>query len=428
MMTMSVSLRFRSSVIFGNRGSVYIQFIKNREVKTVTTPYRVYPEEWNATLSSIRLGATTPKREHELREISLALSKELAHLQNLVFQEEARGGCSLEEAVSFYCNKDSSLLFSDFVEELVSKMTLPHQSRLSRAYRTVSNNLKTFNSGKEVPLIAINSRFIEEYETYMKGKNNLPNTISFYMRNTRSIFNKAIKLKVIAAPSENPFSGVYTGIAKTRKRAVKQEVIDGLMKLDLLEGDKVFRGTKSINANKAGKINPLAFSRDLFLFSFLLRGISFIDLAYLKKTDLCGNLITYTRHKTGQQLEVFVTPSIREIISRYSRYCKDTDYLLPVLPSEPEPTRKHYENAIRRQNRYLKILSSLMKLDVPLTTYVSRHSWASIALAKGIPVSIISHGLGHYSERTTQIYLDSFDYSLVHKANRIITDFSKKAS
>ncbi len=167
-------------------------------------------------------------------------------------------------------------------------------------------------------------------------------------------------------------------------------------------------------------------SRDLFVLSFYMRGISFIDLAYLKKKDVKNEIISYQRHKTGQTLEIALTPEMKEIIDRHSNLCKDSDYLLPVL--HRGDSYQSYNNALKKQNNHLKILSKMIGLDQGLTTYVTRHSWATIARNQGIPVSLISQGLGHESERTTKIYLGSFDYTPLHTANQTIINHTKKIS
>ena len=426
---MTISAKLRLSTVTGKKGSIYIQLIKDRITKTVTTPYRVYPEEWNTSLSAIRLGSFSPKREFELREIVFSLDKEIENLKKKIKKKERIGGCSLEEAAELYRNKYSVLSFSDFVETLSTEMIRPQQSRLAEAYRSASNNLKAFNNGKDLPLEAIDSALMQAYEVYMKNKGNEPNTISFYNRNTRAIYNKAVKRGLIEKKEEDPFADVFKGVAKTRKRAVKQEIIDVLKKLDLEDITTGMMNSAGTVENETKNLKSLRkslkFAKDIFLLSFYLRGISFVDLAYLRKSDLSGDLIIYTRHKTGQRLEVAITPSIREIIQKYARYCQNSEFLFPVLP--PGTTRKDYLNALKRQNKHLKTISTMIGLETPLTTYVSRHSWASIARAKGYPIAVISQGLGHESERTTQIYLDSFDYSILHKANRKITEFSKKA-
>lgn len=144
-----------------------------------------------------------------------------------------------------------------------------------------------------------------------------------------------------------------------------------------------------------------------------------IYAAFLKKTDIQGGVLVYRRHKTGQELHVKVVKPIRKLIDRYTD--EDSPYLLPIVSSlSATDARLQYESALRRVNNSLKIIADMVKLPVPLTTYVARHSWATIAKAKNVPVGVISDALGHESLVTTQIYLASIDASAIDRANELV--------
>lgn len=221
------------------------------------------------------------------------------------------------------------------------------------------------------------------------------NTISFYMRNLRSVYNIAVEKGLIT--QQNPFKNVYTGIDKTIKRAISIEIIRKIKNLDL----------------KKHPSKELA--RDIFMFSFYTRGMSFIDMAFLKKTDLCNGVLIYRRHKTNQQLTIKWEKPMQEIVSKYKT--KNTPYLLPIINKNDIEERIQYKNAVHLVNNKLKSIGKDIGINIPLTTYVARHSWASIAQKQNIPISIISKALGHDSEKTTQIYLDTLDTSTIDKAN-----------
>ena len=161
----------------------------------------------------------------------------------------------------------------------------------------------------------------------------------------------------------------------------------------------------------------LDFARDMFMFSFYTRGMSFVDMAYLRKTDLQNGILTYRRRKTGQELTIKWEKCMAEIIAKYPE--NQTDFLLPII-KEQGNERRQYDNALHLVNYRLKELSTMLKHQRPLTMYVARHSWASAAKAKNVPLSVISEGMGHDSEATTQIYLASLETSVVDKANKMI--------
>lgn len=261
------------------------------------------------------------------------------------------------------------------------------------------NSFVEFNNNKDILLGRIDNVIVKRFEMYLKNNNKSLNTISFYMRNLRAVYNKAIKMHIIVRPDYNPFDNVYIGIEKTSKRAIKKSSIDKLFQLNL-DFDR--------NLNKA---------KHLFIFSFCSRGMSFIDMAFLKKTDIIDGYIKYRRSKTKQLLEIKLTDEITKIISLYKDEVKRSQYLLPIIENTGTDVRLQYESALRTYNNRLQRISQIMNLSTPLTSYVARHSWATIAKSKNIPLSVISEGLGHNSQQTTQIYLASFDNLTLHKAN-----------
>ena len=154
------------------------------------------------------------------------------------------------------------------------------------------------------------------------------------------------------------------------------------------------------------------------MMSFMLRGMSFIDMAYLRKSDLANGYVTYRRRKTGQQLIIEWTKEMQILLDKYPENI--SDYLLPIIKSPGLNERSTYRNVGYNINYNLKRIAEKAGIGISLTLYVARHSWASIAKSKGIPLSVISEGMGHDSEATTQIYLASLDTSVVDKANSII--------
>ncbi len=243
------------------------------------------------------------------------------------------------------------------------------------------------------------SDIVEAYQAYLHRAGLIPNSISFYMRILRAIFNRAVEAGF--TEQNYPFRHVYTGIDRTVKRALPLSAISRLRKLNLSQSP------------------ALAYARDMFMLSFYMRGMSFIDMAFLRKSDLRNGHVTYRRHKTGQQLSIAWISEMETIISHYPTPA--TPYLLPIITCNCTDERIFYQRVSTRVNRGLKQIANILGISVPLTLYVARHSWASAARAKGIPLNVISEGMGHDSETTTQIYLSSLDNSVVDRANsRII--------
>ena len=237
------------------------------------------------------------------------------------------------------------------------------------------------------------------YMAVTESNNVRPNSVSFYMRNLRAVYNRAVARNL--TPQRYPFKGVYTGLDKTVKRAVPLKIIKQIKNLELASRP------------------ALDFARDMFLFSFYTRGMSFVDMAYLQKRDLRRGVLSYHRRKTGQQLFIKWEKCMQDIVDKY--YSSQSKYLLPIInPFRDVDERKQYIYTGHNINSHLKVIGAEMGLSVVLTMYVARHSWASIAKSKNVPLSVISDGLGHDSETTTRIYLASLDTEAIDQANNMI--------
>ena len=270
--------------------------------------------------------------------------------------------------------------------------------RTGETYRQTLRSFMKFRNGVDLYFDMLDADMVEQYECFMRANNLSRNTTSFYMRILRCIYNRAVEEGLVQ--QTEPFKRVYTGVDKTSKRAVTLKEIKSIKELDLT--DK----------------SALDYARDMFLFSFYLRGMSFVDLAYLRKRDLSNGYITYIRKKTGQQLTIRWEQSMQEIIDKYPE--NPTQYLLPIITKQDGTERKQYLNKILFVNRKLKQVARLAKISTPLTMYVSRHSWASIAKSKNVPLSVISGGMGHENEETTRIYLAAIQTNQIDDANRRI--------
>lgn len=275
----------------------------------------------------------------------------------------------------------------------------------SGRFSTARNYLRTWESfnrflkGRAFYMDEITGPIIASYNRSLYANNLRRNTISFYNRILRAIYNRAVRDGYVA--QTNPFEAVYTGVDTTRKRALPIEMLHQIAAIKLQDSE-------------------LALSRDLFLFSFQARGMSFVDMAFLTQQNLQHGFLHYVRRKTGQALSVRIEPWMQELLDRYRPQCHEP-YLLPILRStEPKEAFAQYSAALVRHNIMLRKLGGLVGADFPLSSYCARHSWATIARDAAVPLSVISSGMGHTSEKTTRIYLASLDNSLIDRANRQI--------
>lgn len=288
--------------------------------------------------------------------------------------------------------------FLSFAHHQIDQLTQAGKLRTAERYAVTLNSFTRFRKGTDIPLDQLDSVTLMAYEMYLRTTGVCPNTSSYYMRNLRAVYNRAVEQGVIL--QHYPFRHVYTGVDKTVKRAVSIQVIRRIRDLDL------------------SSFPSLDWERDLFMFSFYTRGMCFVDMAYLKKKNLQRGLLTYRRQKTGQRLVIKWEPPMQRIVDKYHQ--AGNPYLLPIVRRPDQDERRQYINALHHINTRLKKIGDLIGLAIPLTTYVARHGWASIAKSKRIPIATISEAMGHDSEKTTRIYLASLDTSVIDKANRLI--------
>lgn len=288
--------------------------------------------------------------------------------------------------------------FVGFMKTLSEQQDRNGKTRTAETYKTTLNNFRRFLQSRDPSCRQITPELMEQYEAWLKGRGLCRNTTSFYMRILRAVYNRAVEAGLTS--QNHPFRHVYTGVDKTVKRAIPREAVRALRRMDL-DGEP-----------------ELALARDLFMFSFFTRGMSFVDMAFLRKKDLKGGILSYSRRKTGQPIRVRWESCMQEIVNKYP--ANPTGYLLPIITQDKPSQRSQYLNVLAKVNASLKVLSARLGLDLPVTTYVARHSWASIAYSQEIPLSVISDGLGHNTESTTRIYLSSVVNSRVDRANQRI--------
>lgn len=294
---------------------------------------------------------------------------------------------------------DKGISVFEYMQEQIERLKKQGKERTAETYQSALSSFMKFRAGTDLCFDLMDADLMERYETVMRSTHHLSrNTTSFYMRILRCVYRKAVSEGL--APQTDPFENVYTGVDKTSKRAATLKDIKYIKQLDL-------SGHKSLD-----------FARDIFLFSFYMRGMSFIDLAYLRKKDLSSGYVSYSRRKTGKKLIIRWEKQMQDIVDKYGE--SDTQYLLPIIERENGTERRQYRNKMLLVNRKLKKIAAKAGLTAPLTMYVARHSWANIAKAKNISIGVISEAMGHDSETTTQIYLSSIQTNQIDNANRNI--------
>lgn len=394
----TVKVKLRNSTVAGKAGTVYYQLSHRGKSQQITTRIHLFPDEWNSNtgqvISSIR----------NVVPIQKQIDNGLIHLKHIVRLLDRQGRTyTVNDIVRRYKTANSPVSVLAFMQMQIEFLQRCNRWGTAKNYERTRNSFSSFLANMDLPFVAMTEELIDDYSIFLVRRGIVRNSISFYMRVLRAIYNKAVRQRIVE--QTYPFQNVYTGVDQTHKRAVDEQIIRRLHKLDL-----------SRNA-------ALAFARDLFIFSYCTRGMAFVDIAYLRKSDIQNDMICYTRHKTGQLLCIRLEPSIRTIIGRYEKATENSPYVFPILTTDDRSVAyRQYLAALNNHNRLLHKLSGLLLAGCKITSYTSRHSWATAARNCNVPISVISAGLGHTSERTTQIYLTMLENSIIDSVNQGIIE------
>lgn len=321
---------------------------------------------------------------------------------------------SIDRFKDQFAQKKSQDFVLAFLDQLVEKYANDKKPGTSGIYNTLKNSIFKFQKSKQLRFSDITLSFLQRYTSYLFKEGLTGNGISLYMRTLRSAYNKAIALGVadlalypfhnLQNPNGYKISELET---TTPKRAIKLEDI------------------RAIEAIETKPYSMKADAKNYFLFSFYTRGMNFTDLAKLKPENCQDGRITYTRAKTRNRkiFTLAILEPVQTIIDYFALHpLKSKNYLLPILDDEKHPTEKQkktrVQSLLKKVNRDLKTLGTDAKIKTPITTYVARHSWATIMKTMGTTTAVISEAMGHPDEKTTQIYLENFENEVLDQANR----------
>ena len=406
------------------RYTLVIQILRARRRGVVFTPFKLLPGEFDPVKGRAVHNLNIREHRRFVDNVNRYLRHQQHEIERIVAELE-RGGEPFDGrdvAAAFrerYDNRYLHTVFRRQIEELL------RQGRHGTAatYRSTQAAFGKFAGKRHYQLAELDEPTVMEFRDHLVREGLSTNTVTFYLSKLRAVYNRAVR-EGFAPKGMDPFEGVSFRVEKTRKLAVDDTV------LRLVAGADLPRGA-------------LAVARDLFMFSFYCRGMSFADMAYLRQRDIEGDVIRYRRRKTGQLFTVKVIAPLRDILDRYRDIC--SPLALPILmvkdgqggfrpcaffDTGPEGARQNEQELYKRflYNRseflhHLRRLSGLLGLERNLTFNMARHTWASRARRQGIPMAIISEGLGHTSEKTTRIYLDELEARRIDEANDIVTSF-----
>ena len=390
---------YKSKTLKNGENPLMLQVSKNGKRQYKSLGVSIHPKFWD--IKKNRIKPNCPNKEI----IQKIINDKLAELQNRVLELNAE---QKEYTTTTLLNNDNNKFelktVATFYKELIEEFAADNKCGNRLIYKSSYNSLLKFTKGKlDIPFCEIDIDWLKKYEKWMRSKNNRETTISLQFRTLRSAYNKAIQAKC-ARKSDYPFDDykINKFDTSTQKRAIaKTEVLKFTQEVPDL-----------------GKRQYVQLSKDIFVFSYLCGGINFTDIANLTKANIIEGRLHYVRQKTGKKIKIGIPDEAIKIILKYAPESKG--YLFPILDKKIHKTPLQKQNRIHKilakVNKNLKLLAAQFGVEANVTTYVARHSFASVLKKSGVNIALICEALGHSDLATTQIYLDSFDNEQVDEA------------
>ena len=395
---MTFKVILRKDVIYKNNTSpLCIQFLHDGRKKTIGLGISLTREYWNAEAQKVT--DDCPDRDNIQFQITAKIkeyNKKIQRLEALDIPVNFDTLFDAKPARSVRITIEDG--FKTEIERLESLGKINSATKHKYALQVLDDYKPT-----TMALEAIDLDYLKGLELYLRQRGNKDNSIATRFAIFKAIYNKAVKVAV----KQNPFTLFQVGSlwVKTRKRAIDKDDIQRLIDLEIAEGHTT-------------EYRRLA--KDLFLFSYFTAGMNFGDIARLRYKDIVKGRVNYSRHKTQKLLSFQLVPMALQILEKYGTAGHGEDYIFPILNRHEHTTPQQIFNrlhkVLRKVNRELKVLGEMIGLEMPLTTYVARHTYATVLKRSGVSVALISESLGHSDLSTTQIYLDSFENSQIDAA------------
>ena len=403
--------------------TLVFQILRLRKRSLLFSPYRLKKEDFDANKERAVSKRRTGKHAEFIENINRYIEQQCATLHAIVNElERKRKPFDATQIVAAFRQRNDYRYVNTYFNHRIEALRREGKYGTAHSLEMTLAAFLRFSEGKPYLFDDIDRLTVEEFRLFLIREGLKNNTVTFYICKLRAVYNRCVA-EGYANKRDDPFDAISIKVEKTRKLAVSDDVL--------------------LRVAKAALKGEAAVARDLFLMSFFCRGMSFVDMAYLHKSDIRDGTILYRRRKTGQLFAVKIVPDAQAIIDRYN--VPESPFALPILmhrhgnerspvtecPATDPDEKRRYEqelyNLYQKNRVYflglLRTISRKMELEINLSFNMARHTWASRARRKGIAMAIISEGLGHTTEKTTRIYLEEMDAKLIDEANKIITEF-----
>ncbi|MDT7828290.1 site-specific integrase [Pricia sp. S334] len=359
----------------------------HRKTIAISTGFAVPPEYWNAKNREVK---RTYKGVSSVPRLNNMLTKKKTELRddiNLLEENKQLQGLGITDLKRMLTKSTRKISFFEYTQELIDEMEEANRFGNARAYKSALGALKNFHGKKSLRFEELNYSYLKKFETAHLKKGNSLNGLSTYMRTIRAIYNKAIHQEIVSADNY-PFRKYKIKSQPTAKRAISKDKIKRILGLQL-ESD-----------------SPLFHTRNYFMCSYLMNGISFIDMAFLKVGNIIDGRIQYRRQKTARPYDIKITQQLSSILDYYLKDKGKEDFIFPIVRRE-DIQDQYYDVQWERKryNKRLKEIAELCDIEEKLTSYVSRHSMATNLILSDVPINALSKMLGHSKLQTTEIYI-----------------------
>ena len=377
---------YKSKVLKNSESPLMLRICKDGKRKYESLGISILPSLWD--FKQNKPTRKCPNKEYIERLIAEKVKVYTDKVIEFKSQEKEFTATSLMEKVNKPVKRKTvQEVFNQYIQELESANRL----RYADMYKCTMHSLIKFNKHLDIPFSDMDTIWLKRYEVWLQSQGLAINTLGTRFRHLRVIYNFAIEEKIVKS-EYYPFNSFKVSKLSqtTAKRSIQKDEILSVL-------------------NYQGQTPLECLAIDLFTFSYLAAGINFGDIARLTKDNILENRLIYIRKKTQKQIKVSLQEQAIKLIQKYSM--PDNPYLFPILSSfhkteQQKVNRIH--KIIAKVNKSLKEIGERLNIPIDLTTYVARHSFATVLKRSGVNTSLICEALGHSSERVTQIYLDSF--------------------
>jgi integrase len=478
----SVKVKFRPSTVNGKEGTLYYQVIHNRVVRQINTEYKLFVSEWDSHSETVVLHhlLTGQERNNYLLSIGSRIKWDKDRLNKIIHKLFQSGTFVTDDVVMRFHENRQELSFNAYISQQIARLKRLGKIRTSETYTAALRSFNGFINGKDVLFDQLNADLLAEYEAYLKGRGNTPNTISFYMRILKAVYNRAVEDGL--TEQRHPFKSVYTGVERFAgdRIALESITVDWVRRYErFLLGEGKSRTTIGIHMRhlrailndacrcdaikpaqypfgrgkyeiQAGEGRKLALTleqigqiaryedgneatakyRDYWLFLYLCNGINVADFVKLRYRDIVDGEICFVRQKTERttktrkEIRVAVVPQMQAIIDRWGNTPAPNNFIFPILDGSEDAVQSHAKTiaATGLINKRMRMIGEQLEIG-NISTYTARHSFATVLKRAGANIAYISESLGHQDLKTTENYLASFEREEREKNAALLTNF-----